>query len=103
MCLLLDGAESQATAEMAGLCLWGWTWGWGGGWGCEGWSCFDYGPACAAEVLDQAVMYSADACFDGLHDVVAYDGGVCDAAGFEVCDAGAVDAVGSVFDVGFFF
>ena len=48
-------------------------------------------------------MYSADACFDGLHDVVAYDGGVCDAAGFEVCDAGAVDAVGSVFDVGFFF
>ena len=100
LCVSVDDAEPHATAAVAGLCLWGWTWGWGGGWGCEGWSCFDYGPICGTEVLDQVAAYGTDACLD----VAAYDGGgVCDAAGFEICDAGAVDAVSSAFDVGGFF
>jgi len=102
--LCADDEETHATSTVAGLCLWGWTWGWGGGWGCDGWSCFDYGPMCGVEVLDQVAAYGAEACFDGVYDVCAYDGGgVCDAVGFEVCDAGAVDAVSSAFDVGGFF
>jgi len=104
-CVLADDADYHATAAVAGLCLWGWTWGWGGGWGCEGWSTFDYGPVCGAGLLDQVASYGVDACYDvGAYDVAAYDGGgACDVAGFEICDAGAVDAVGSAFDVGFFF
>jgi len=98
-----DDADCHATAAVAGLCLWGWTWGWGGGWGCEGWSCFDYAPLCGAEVLDQVASYGADACLDGVYDVTTYDGGICDMAGFEICDGGAVDAVSSAFDIGFFF
>jgi len=101
--VLSDDVDSHSTMAMAGLCLWGWTWGWGGGWGCEGWGCFDYGPLCGAEVLDQVAAYGADVCFDGVYDVTAYDGGgVCDTTGFEACDTGAVDAVTSVFDVGGF-
>jgi len=100
----LDDADHPATTAVAGLCLWGWTWGWGGGWGCEGWGCFDYGPTCSAGALDQVVSYGADACFDGVYDMSAYDGGgVCDAVGFEIGDAGAVDAVSSAFDIGGFF
>jgi len=96
--VLSDDVDSHSTMAMAGLCLWGWTWGWGGGWGC-----FDYGPLCGAEVLDQVAAYGADVCFDGVYDVTAYDGGgVCDTTGFEACDTGAVDAVTSVFDVGGF-
>ena len=110
---IADEVDSHSTAVVSGLCLWGWTWGWGGGWGCEGWSTFDYGPVCSAGLLDQVALYGADACvvpyggdacYDGVYDMSAYDGGgVCDAVGFDVCDAGAVDAVGSAFDVGFFF
>ena len=106
-----DDEDCRSSAAVAGLCLWGWTWGWGGGWGCPGWSCFDYGPSCAAgaEALHQmAAVCGTDAYLDGgAYDAAAYDGGCVGdvAVGFEVYDTGVVDAgvADSIFDFGFLF
>jgi len=104
----LPGSDGD-TAAVAGICLWGWTWGWGGGWGCTaGWNTYaDYGPVhvgAGTGLVGDVAPYCTDVvqCYDG--DAVGYDMGAgCDGAGFEICDAGAVDAVSSAFDVGFFF